>query len=211
MTAANPPTRKVSNLEWTIATESDRGLCSSGFLGLCFLLSMAAPDEVLYSPKPPVVQLLPNQECIIFAREPTTHFRVEGLTPLDLNPVPLQVVMSAHEYVMGLFVHFRLREAASLYSLNFFTVANLQLFLAVGPWNMLATACASEESFAVLRHGCCFLTHHKTMPCGTATPPCVRISGSISSVLFLRYSQDGGSMHVGSNIADLTQRAQEAI
>ena len=59
--------------------------------------------------------------------------------------------MSAHEYVMGLFVHFRLREAASLYSSSFFTIANLQLFLAVGTWNMSATARASEESFTVYR------------------------------------------------------------
>ena len=145
--AVNQPMRKVPIREWSVSTEANREFCSSSFLGLCFLLSVAVPDQVLYTVTTPVQQLLPDQ-CI-FAREPTAHFRVEVMDPLQSNQAPLQVVTSAHEYIMGLFVHFGLRDAGSLYSSSFFAAANLKKFLAVGTWSMSATARASEDSFTV--------------------------------------------------------------
>jgi hypothetical protein len=39
--------RKLSIQEWTVATDQDQELCSSAFLSLCFLLSMADPSQVL--------------------------------------------------------------------------------------------------------------------------------------------------------------------
>ena len=55
------PTHKISIREWSVATDSDRELCSSAFLSLCFLLSVADSRQALYSLTRPVVQFHPDQ------------------------------------------------------------------------------------------------------------------------------------------------------
>jgi hypothetical protein len=107
----------------------------------------ADPHKVLYTLDRPVSQL-PSNQCI-FAREPTSHFQVEVLAPLQSPQAPMLVLKSAHAYVTGLFSHLGVHDAASLYSAAFFTAANLHLFLAVDTWNMSATSRAGDESFTV--------------------------------------------------------------
>jgi hypothetical protein len=136
------PSRKLSIREWTVDTEQDCELCSSAFLSLCFLLSMADPHQELYTLDRPVSQL-PSNQCI-FAREPTSHFWVEVLAPLQSPQAPMLVLKSAHAYVTGLLSHLRVHDAASLYSAAFFTAANLHLCLAVDTWNMSATSRAGD-------------------------------------------------------------------
>jgi hypothetical protein len=73
-------------------------------------------------------------EPYIFAREPTSHFRVEVLAPLQLPQAPLLILKSTHAYVTGLFSHLGVHGKASLYSAACFTAANLHMFLAVNTW-----------------------------------------------------------------------------
>jgi hypothetical protein len=102
------------------------------------------------APLPAVIA--PTPICkIIFALEPTSHFQVEVLPPLQLTQAPHMMLTSAHvAYNTGLFSHLGEHDAIYLYySAHFFPAANLNLFLAIATWNMSVTARASKDSFTV--------------------------------------------------------------